>query len=1055
MISPLRLDATSRHCGHMSPGFAAASASGVANALLNQMRNPPGTLRTMPLWVWNGEMTEQRITEMLEQFAANGIGGVYVHPRPGLITEYLGNRWFGLWSYALSECKRLGLICNVYDENSYPAGFAGGHVPSQLPHAAVQYAWAEIHERAPLRWTGELLTAYRLLDGHAPVLVPLDSTALNALLAEGERLLTIELRTATGNRWTAGFPYVDLTRPEGAEAFLITTYEAYAARFGNDFGKSIQAFFCDEPLLGMVAAGNCGAVLPMSRYIIAEFSREHRYDILPRLGDLFLDHEGSAATRFDYFTTIQRLFTHNFLKPLYHWCETRNVAFTGHYMEHEWPDPFFHPNTMDAYRWMHIPGIDLLAPQFHFAAPENAALYLMTVKEVASVAHQLGRERVMCETHGVGGHEATFEDFKRLGDWLMVHGVDHVVQHLSFQTISGARKHDHPQTFSDHSPWWGEYRLHADHVAKLTVAVKAGARISRLLVLQPTTSGWIHGSPFSEASSDARKALRESQSALVQFLADHQVDFDLGDELILADMATVTAAPRLRVGKADYQLLVVPHGMENWCESTLILLGKWLEAGGVILSLGAQAPSFINGRPDMRAQELASRFPDHFVVIASLEELQTELDRRLEPLVTTDTGDHLPPLVAYQARSLENRAMLHLLVNSGTTIFSGNLRFLGNYVYACDIDRAELHQVSLESVGGYVIAPLTLHSAGHALLISSDDEIPASITAPASSWSLVHPARMTAARLQPNVLAMDYCDLLVNGTTTPGLYVTHANKLLWQQHGFDGDPWDRSVQFRRNTLEHKFEPDSGFLAIYRFEVQTDAIPSLQQGARLAMENPHLVKVRFNGTELDFTTAERWLDETIRAVNVGHLLRAGENEVRVSTEPFHPLCEIDRIYLLGDFALQPAAQGFDVAPPKPISIGDWTKQGLVMYNGSVRYQTHFTLAAPASRLRLALQDWKGSVAIVFINGRRVGTIAWPPYECTADVDLRIGEHVIAVEVVGTLKNLLGPHFCKEPLPRRWTTPAAWDTAPTPQPPGHAYEILPYGLLKAPIIEVAPA
>lgn len=61
---------------------------------------------------------------------------MFVHPRPGLITEYLGEEWFGLWQKSLEEAKGLGLLCNIYDENSYPSGFAGGHAPSLAPDTA-------------------------------------------------------------------------------------------------------------------------------------------------------------------------------------------------------------------------------------------------------------------------------------------------------------------------------------------------------------------------------------------------------------------------------------------------------------------------------------------------------------------------------------------------------------------------------------------------------------------------------------------------------------------------------------------------------------------------------------------------------------------------------------------------------------------------------------------------------------------------------------------------------------------------------------------------------
>ena len=39
--------------------------------------------------------------------AVSGI--VWVHPRPGLLTPYLGKEWFRMWKISLREAERLGL----------------------------------------------------------------------------------------------------------------------------------------------------------------------------------------------------------------------------------------------------------------------------------------------------------------------------------------------------------------------------------------------------------------------------------------------------------------------------------------------------------------------------------------------------------------------------------------------------------------------------------------------------------------------------------------------------------------------------------------------------------------------------------------------------------------------------------------------------------------------------------------------------------------------------------------------------------------------------------
>src|SRR3972149_9038389 len=102
----------------------AAPPSATVEEIRQHFLDPPAEFRTAPLWVWNDGMNAERIKEQLRQFKEQGIGQVFVHPRPGLITEYLGNEWFELWNVALAESKRLGLLCNIYDENSYPSGFA-------------------------------------------------------------------------------------------------------------------------------------------------------------------------------------------------------------------------------------------------------------------------------------------------------------------------------------------------------------------------------------------------------------------------------------------------------------------------------------------------------------------------------------------------------------------------------------------------------------------------------------------------------------------------------------------------------------------------------------------------------------------------------------------------------------------------------------------------------------------------------------------------------------------------------------------------------------------
>ncbi len=70
-------------------------------------------------------------------------------------------------------------------------------------------------------------------------------------------------------------------------------------------------------------------------------------------------------------------------------------------------------------------------------------------------------------------------------DWEAVLGINLVDQHLQYMTIAGARKRDHPQSFSYHEPWWDNYKVMADYISRLCVFGSSGEQVNPVLVLEP------------------------------------------------------------------------------------------------------------------------------------------------------------------------------------------------------------------------------------------------------------------------------------------------------------------------------------------------------------------------------------------------------------------------------------------------------------------------------------------------------------------------------------------------------------------------------------------
>ena len=98
-------------------------------------KDPSVDFRSAPLAVWNSKVTEAEVERTMRELKEAGFGGLFIHPRPGMITEYLGDEWFSLYKHAVEFGKEIGMNVWIYDENSYPSGFAGGHVPQEKPES--------------------------------------------------------------------------------------------------------------------------------------------------------------------------------------------------------------------------------------------------------------------------------------------------------------------------------------------------------------------------------------------------------------------------------------------------------------------------------------------------------------------------------------------------------------------------------------------------------------------------------------------------------------------------------------------------------------------------------------------------------------------------------------------------------------------------------------------------------------------------------------------------------------------------------------------------------
>ena len=1002
--------------------------------ILAAFRNPPSEYRSAPLWVWNDRMTKDEIREGLAGFKARGIGGVFVHPRPGLITPYLSDEWFSLWQYAVETGKSLGLRVWIYDENSYPSGFAGGHVPAALPDAARSGLRMTRYAAAPKSFARPPLVVLRqTLAGFEDV-----TASFKPGLRDPAPYYAFEVVRQEPSPWYGGFTYVDLMRRDVTEKFLDVTLNAYKRAVGEDFGGTVPGVFEDEAEIGPPGGGDTVNFTPA---LFQAFQTSWGYDLRPHLVSLFDEVGDWKRVRHNYYSTLLDLFVENWAKPYYAACADNNLQFTGHYWDHEWPNPRNSPDNMAMSAYAHMPGIDILMNDWS-TGPHAQFGNDRSVREIRSAANQRGRRRTLSETYGAGGWDMTFFDQKRIGDWEFALGVNFLNQHLSYVTIKGARKRDHPLSFSYHEPWWKDYNVLADYFGRLSVALSAGQQVNRVLVLEPTTSAWMHYSPAGESAR--MKALGEDFQEFVRLLERHQVEYDLASEKTLEEFGAVRNLS-FAVGERAYDLVVLPPGFENINDSTLVLLRDYLMRGGKVVAWPAP-PDYVDGKVTNDVRVLAASYGDRWLPPGpggGFDRVRAFAPPRL---VFSDPSEH--EWLHHQRREFDGGELVFLANTSPVQPAEGALSLEGGSVEAWDPFTGGVRPYPFTRQRGAVMARFSLPPGGSLLLC-----VPTRRSRPAvaETWAAedVAAAAPTAVeRVSPNVLTIDYCDLVLGGRTEKDLYFYDAQRKTFQAHGLDRNPWDSAVQYKTNILDRdKFRPDSGFEAVFWFTaLKADALDFASLQA--VVERPDLFGVAINGHAVKPLPGEWWLDRAFGVYPIGPHVVAGRNRITVRALPFTIQSELEPVYVLGDFRLLSAPRGFELRPPAPMALGPWPAQGLPLYGQSVRYRKTFDLPGapgPGQRFFVRLGAWRGAAAEVLVGGKPAGVIAFAPYELDITGALGAGTNEVSVVVTGTLKNTLGPFHNDPPLGRAW--PGAFQQgAKGGFPPGSGYSVVDYGLFE---------
>ena len=965
---------------------------------IQQFQEPPKEYREVPFWSWNDDLDPEELRRQIALMDEGGWGGFFMHSRVGLRTSYMGRRWMACIRACVDEARERDMGAWLYDEDKWPSGFAGGLGVAPNPTHRATYLVCKVDDRPAL--VAERIATFAAceVDGR---LIDIHTNDAPDLADDADRVIQFYPQTmALGFTWFNDYAYAALLNPDAVRAFLDVTHEVYARSLEEDFGRTVPGVFTDEPCVLYQGHGVPQlTTIPWTDDFPAIFRTRNGYDLLPHLPALFFNVGEFHGVRYDYWRTVTERFVESYTRQVYAWCEDHNLAYTGHYMAEDsllsqiqWIGA-----AMPHYAYMHIPGIDKLGRTIN-----GRAGTVLTVKQLDSAVCQLGKRRALCENYGCAGQDFAHAGRKWIGDWAYVLGVNLNNPHLSLYSMRGERKRDFPQNLFYQQPWWSENRLIADYFARLSTILSQGQRVVDILVVHPIGSAW---SVYRPGASNVVDQLDRALDDLLMTLMQAQRDFHMGDEVLMEPGAPAEGhvtvdggGPRLDVGQMAYRVVIVPPGV-TLAENTARLLHEFAEAGGPVLA-SKPLPSMIDGRPtETPALPVTAR-------IVTVETLPAALD------------EFLP----FDVRVLDRPSIWAHHRRDGET----HCYFLAN----TDLDRGGVTTVQLRGTGRLeawdpatgAVSPLPSRQSEGITEVVLD-------FAPSGSHLLVQIRDQSALQVEPSAERIvgemplgDVWELALNGPNALTLDTPQV------QIGDEGD-WSRPMHvLDAHAVIAAAGPGTPFALRFTF----DAAIQPASPVFLIAESPERFGVTVNGRPISQVDTGWWVDISFRRLDLGAAVRAGRNEI-VLRGIFARDLELESVYVIGDFGVagrrigeesRQSGQIFDrytpefriVALPECVQAKEYasglsldlTAETLPFFAGRATLRQTVRLPPFDGRVVLEVDGLRAAVAHVDVNRQRQGTVAWQPHRVDVTEGLRPGENVIEIELVGTLRNLLGPH-----------------------------------------------
>jgi hypothetical protein len=942
--------------------------------IFSKFIEPENKFKPIPFWSWNDDLEEYEIRRQIREMKKSGYGGYFMHARIGLITPYMGEKWMEMVKTAIDEGNKNGMDSWLYDENKWPSGFAGGAVPKKNVDFRFKYLVCVTNQQIDQILKTQL---------HSQISQVRDDSFLLHQFNRDNQIHEVTINDITyhlhewiapmGDKWYNGTCYIDLMYPETVKYFIESTYQKYYDVCSDNIGKGVPGIFTDEPTIWSHTTKLPFKTVSWTKNFREIFKQINGYDIIPEAIKLFIDHEDYKKVRYDYYKTITDLFVNSYSKQVGEWCKEHKMIFTGHYlMEDNFNDQIIAMSkVMPHYEYETYPGIDMLADRVGLIGT------FLTIKQAASVAEQLGKERVLSETYGGGGWNFTITDQKLMAETQLALGVNLLNPHLALYSMRGERKRDFPPSLFYQQPYWEDYKLLNDYLSKLCYILSLGKRQVNILVLHPIESAWLE---FSVADRTKINKMNNDFADFIAFMLGAQKDFHVGDETLIEKYGK-SEDGKFIIGEYKYDYILLPN-MTTLRSTTLKLLESFAESGGKIISLN-EFPVLLDG-----AKPLVSNL---------------KYDKYKKDEFCKQVNELLPQKITIEGKNANNILLHHriagemeiyyLLNNHSTDIaeISAKINTFDGYFEIWDPLKNDRTPFESKYENGISNIELLLHPGESKLLIyqkNTEKILPAPEKYRNELEQISLDGEWKILKSDLNAFTLDFCQYRIDGNgyskILPVLEVQN------QSRSFGG---------KKITVK------------YEFEIET--YPKLINEIYLICENKENASVLFNGAKIQFNKEDWWVDISFKKASVKDFIRQGVNIIEIETS-LDEFTELEAIYMIGDFCLKNYNNRiFSIIRKENIlQIADLAKTGYPFFNGKISLGKTFNLPKnDFKKCILRMKKMDSLMVKVTVNDKEAGYLAWNPLELDLTEYVKEGINHMSLTLISSCRNLLGPHHYK--------------------------------------------